>query len=85
LEGITAAQEALDLLLPAGDFTGALDVLCDLRTAGIPAHVAGLHAFKTLPQQLAVCEEVHSLCYLPTFPCMNHTRSCFCSCEIKSH
>ena len=30
LEGITAAQEALDLLLPAGDFSGALDVLWDL-------------------------------------------------------
>ena len=73
LEGITAAQEALELLLPAGDFTGALDVLCDLRTAGAPAHVAGLHAFKTLPQQLAACEEVHSLDHLPAFPCMNHT------------
>ena len=58
LEGITAAQEALELLLPAGDFSGALDVLWDLKTAGTPAYVAGLHAFQMLPQQLAACEEV---------------------------
>ena len=58
LEGITAAQEALELLLPAGDFAGALDVLGDLTAAGAPLHVAGLHAFRALPQQLAACEEV---------------------------
>ncbi len=61
LEGITAAQEALDLLLPAGDFSGALDVLWDLKTAGTPAYVTGLHAFQMLPQQLAACEEVTDL------------------------
>lgn len=58
LEGITAAQEALELLLPAGDFAGALDILCDLTAAGTPKHVAGLQAFKALPKQLADCEEV---------------------------
>ncbi len=58
LEGITAAQEALELLLPAGDFAGALDVLWDLKAAGTPVHVAGLHAIQMLPQQLAACEEV---------------------------
>lgn len=60
LEGFTAAQEALELLIPAGDFTGALDVLCDLKTACTPNYVASLHAFQTLPQQLAACEEVCS-------------------------
>ena len=58
LEGITAAQEALELLLPAGDFTGALDVLWGLKMAGTPAHVAGVHAFQMLPKQLAAYEEV---------------------------
>ena len=58
LEGITAAQEALELLLPAGDFAGALDVLWDLKAAGTPAHMAGLHAIQMLPQHLAACEEV---------------------------
>ena len=58
MEGIAAAQEALELLIPAGDFAGALDVLSDLTAAGTPMHVVGLHAFRDLPQQLAGAEEV---------------------------
>ncbi|BDA47885.1 probable vacuolar protein sorting-associated protein 54 [Coccomyxa sp. Obi] len=57
VEGIAAAQEALELLIPAGDFAGALDVLSDLTAAGTPMHVVGLHAFRDLPQQLAGAEE----------------------------
>jgi hypothetical protein len=58
VEGIAVAQEALELLIPAGDFGGALDVLADLTAAGTPMHVAGLHAFRDLPQQLGAAEEV---------------------------
>lgn len=58
VEGIAAAQEALGLLIPAGDFAGALDILCDLNTAGTPTLVTGLHAFRQLPQQLDAAMEV---------------------------
>jgi len=66
VEEIAAAQEALELLIPAGDFGGALDVLADLTAAGRPMHVAGFHAFRHLPQQLAAAEEVGVVC-----PCKN--------------
>ena len=83
LEGITAAQEALELLLPAGDFAGALDVLGDLTAAGAPLHVAGLHAFRALPQQLAACEEVR----LPLWHRAVDVYSCkrFCGSHCRGH
>ncbi len=71
VEGIAAAQEALELLIPAGDFAGALDVLSDLTAAGTPMHVVGLHAFRDLPQQLAGAEEVW-----PTLGPFTHCDAC---------
>lgn len=60
LEGVAAAQEALGLLVGAGDLTGALDVLADLRAAAMPAAAAGLAALRPLPQQLAAAGAVSS-------------------------
>ena len=61
LEGVAAAQEALGLLVGAGDLTGALDVLADLRAAATPAADAGLAALRPLPQQLAAAGAVRSV------------------------
>lgn len=58
VEGIADAQGALGLLIPAGDFAGALDILWDLNSAGTPTLVTGLHAFRQLPQQLDAATEV---------------------------
>ena len=58
MEGMAAAQEALQLLIPAGDYAGALDILYDLSTSGAPMAVAALHAFRDLPQQLTQAAEV---------------------------
>ena len=60
LEGVAAAQEALGLLVGAGDLTGALDVLADLRAAATPAAAAGLAALRPLPQQLTAAGAVSS-------------------------
>lgn len=64
LEGVAAAQEALGLLVGAGDLTGALDVLADLRGAAAPAAAAGLAALRPLPQQLAAAGAVTLPCFL---------------------
>jgi SWI/SNF-related matrix-associated actin-dependent regulator 1 of chromatin subfamily A len=60
VEGVAAAQEALALLIPAGDFAGALDVLCDLTAADTPMLVSGLQAFRQLPQRLDAAMEVNT-------------------------
>ncbi len=57
---MAAAQEALGLLVGAGDLTGALDVLGDLRAAAAPAAAAGLAALRPLPQQLAAAGAVRA-------------------------
>ena len=53
MEAVAAAQEALAMLVPAGDYAGALDVLADLQLSSAPAAVQRLAAFQDLPQQLA--------------------------------
>ncbi len=46
LDGVAAAQAALELLLPAGDHGGALDVLDDLGALIAAQELHGLHAFR---------------------------------------
>ena len=46
LDGVAAAQAALELLLPAGDHGGALDVLGDLGALVAAHELHGLHAFR---------------------------------------
>ena len=46
LDSVAAAQAALELLLPAGDHGGALDVLDDLGALVAAQELHGLHAFR---------------------------------------
>lgn len=50
---VAAALEAAGLLVPQGAYVEALDVLDELQAALDSGAVAGLHAFRSLPQQLA--------------------------------
>jgi hypothetical protein len=68
VEGVAAAQEALELLIPAGDYAGALDILADLHASGAPAAVSRLAAFASLPQQLAGAAEARCLRVSHTVP-----------------
>jgi len=52
LDGVAAAQAALELLLPAGDAGGALDVLADLGALVAAQELQGLHAFRCDCKQL---------------------------------
>ena len=60
VEEVATAQEAVELLLPQGDFAGALDVLDSLRATLSTHHTAGLHAFRHLPAQLADISEART-------------------------
>ena len=74
MEGMAAAQEALQLLIPAGDYAGALDILYDLSSSGAPMAVAALHAFRDLPLQLTQAAEV--LAQAACFPDNPGSASC---------
>ena len=60
MEEVASAQEAVELLLPQGDFAGALDVLNSLRATLSTHHTAGLNAFRHLPAQLADISEART-------------------------
>ena len=55
---VAAGLEAASLLVPQGAFLPALDVLEELKAAAEGGAAAGLHAFRSLPQQLAVFAQV---------------------------
>eukprot|EP00884_Botryococcus_braunii_P007920 jgi/Botrbrau1/17129/Bobra.0157s0028.2 len=57
VEDVVNFQEALGLLLPEGDFAGALDVCDDLRATLASKQLEGLHVARHLPQQLAKASE----------------------------
>ncbi len=52
VEEIATAQSTIELLLPQGDFAGALDVLDSMRATCEAHPVTGLHAFQYLPTQI---------------------------------
>ena len=60
VEEIASAQATIELLLPQGDFAGALDVLGSIQATCRAHSVAGLHAFQHLPSQLIDISEVTS-------------------------
>lgn len=57
-----AAQEAAVLLVPQGDYLGALDVLAELQAALDSGLLHGLTAFWALPAQLAHFRQVQPTC-----------------------
>ena len=61
LEVVVAAQEAALLLVPQGDYLGALDVLAELQDALASGLLHGLTAFWQLPAQLAQFREVRAV------------------------
>ena len=71
VEEIATAQSTIDLLLPQGDFAGALDVLDSMRATCEAHPVTGLHAFQHLSTQITDIAEASSLqaqislCILP--------------------
>lgn len=58
---VAAGLEAASLLVPQGAYLAALDVLEELRAAVESGTVAGLHAFASLPLQLAAYAQVSGL------------------------
>ena len=46
LDDVAAAQTALELLVPAADYGGALDVMEDLQAVLAGDEIQGLHAFR---------------------------------------
>lgn len=61
VEDVANFQEALSLLLPQGDFAGALDVCDDLRATLASKELEGLHVARHLPQQLSKATKVCSM------------------------
>lgn len=61
MEEIAAAQSTIELLLPQGDFAGALDVLDSMRATCETHPVTGLHAFQHLSSQITDIAEARSL------------------------
>ncbi len=60
VEDVANFQEALGLLLPQGDFAGALDVCDDLRGTLASNELEGLHVARHLPEHLAKTSEVNT-------------------------
>lgn len=78
VQDVATAQQAVELLLPQGDYVGALDVLDSLHAMLATQATAGLHAFRRLPAQLRDISEVcppKCCCQVPPTFCPTLWRS----------
>ncbi|KAA6426324.1 MAG: VPS54 isoform 2 [Trebouxia sp. A1-2] len=57
IDHVTQSQYALELLLPQGDYAGALDIMSDIQATLLKEGLQHLHCFRQLPQQLLVAGE----------------------------
>ncbi|DBA81853.1 hypothetical protein WJX77_011322 [Trebouxia sp. C0004] len=57
VDHVTQSQYALELLLPQGDYAGALDIMSDIQATLQREGLQHLHCFRQLPQQLLVAGE----------------------------
>ena len=68
VEEIASAQSTIELLLPQGDFAGALDVLDSMRATCEAHPVANLHAFQHLSSQITdIAEASSNLCLITEY------------------